>query len=85
MLFALLRRFLRPYARDLAIVVGLQLVATIASLYLPSPNARIIDRGVAGGDTGLILSTGAVMLAVAALQIVCTLAAVYGGARGGGG
>ena len=81
MLFALLRRFLRPYARDLAIVVGLQLVATVASLYLPSLNARIIDRGVAGGDTDIILTTGGVMLAVAALQIVCTLAAVYVGAR----
>jgi len=80
-LFALLRRFLRPYARDLAIVVGLQLVATVASLYLPSLNARIIDRGVAGGDTDIILTTGGVMLAVAALQIVCTLAAVYVGAR----
>ena len=70
MLFRLLTRFLRPYRRDLAIVLALQLVATVASLYLPSLNGHIIDRGVAVGDTSTILSTGAVMLAVAGLQVV---------------
>ena len=40
-------------------VVALQLVATIASLYLPTLNADIIDQGVVTGDTGYILSTGA--------------------------
>lgn len=81
MLIPLLARFLRPYRRELAIVIALQLVATIASLYLPNLNARIIDRGVATGDTHTIVATGAVMIAVAALQILCTLAAVYVGAR----
>ncbi|HEY5377393.1 MAG TPA: ABC transporter transmembrane domain-containing protein [Polyangiaceae bacterium] len=81
MLMQLLRRFLRPYRRDLGIVVLLQLVATAASLYLPSMNADIIDRGVVHGDTGYILSTGGLMLLVAALQIACAVSAVYFGAR----
>jgi ATP-binding cassette subfamily B multidrug efflux pump len=81
MLWRLLRTYLRPYRRHLAAIVALQLLGTLASLYLPSLNARIIDRGVASGDTGVILSTGGVMLAVAALQIVCALAAVWFGAR----
>ena len=81
MLLHLLRRFLRPYRRDLAIVVLLQLVATIASLYLPSMNADIIDRGVVTGNTGYILRTGGAMLLVAALQIACAVSAVYFGAR----
>ena len=38
-------------------------MATIASLYLPSLNADIIDKGVATGDTGYILRTGGWMLA----------------------
>jgi ATP-binding cassette subfamily B multidrug efflux pump len=80
-LIRLLRRYLRPYARELAIIVVLQLVATIASLYLPNLNARIIDRGVTRGDTGEIVSTGAIMLAITGLQIICTIAAVYFGAR----
>ena len=37
----LLRRFLAPYAGSLAIVVALQLVATVASLFLPSENAKL--------------------------------------------
>ena len=53
----------------------------MASLYLPSLNADIIDKGVATGDTGYILSTGGWMLLVTVVQIVCSIAAVYFGAR----
>ncbi|MBJ7604484.1 MAG: ABC transporter ATP-binding protein [Candidatus Dormibacteraeota bacterium] len=81
MLIRLLRRYLRPYWSGLLAVVALQLLGTIASLYLPSLNADIIDKGVAKGDTGYILSTGAWMLAVTVVQIVCSIAAVYFGAR----
>jgi ATP-binding cassette, subfamily B, multidrug efflux pump len=76
-----LRRFLRPYSRWLAAVVVLQLVGTVASLYLPTLNADIIDNGIAKGDTGYILGTGGWMLAVTLLQIVCSITAVYFGAR----
>ncbi|MEV7967868.1 ABC transporter ATP-binding protein [Sphaerisporangium sp. NPDC088356] len=81
MLSRLLRTYLRPYSSALAAVVLFQLVGTIASLYLPSLNADIIDQGVAAGDTGYILSTGGWMLAVSLVQIGCSIAAVYYGAR----
>jgi ATP-binding cassette subfamily B multidrug efflux pump len=81
MLARLLRTFLRPYSRPLAAVVLLQLVGTMASLYLPSLNADIIDKGIARGDTGYILSTGGWMLLVSGLQIACSITAVYFGAR----
>ena len=81
MLVRLLQRTLRPYARPLLAVVALQLVGTAAVLYLPSLNADIIDEGVARADTGYILRTGAVMLGVSLLQVVCTVAAVWYGAR----
>jgi len=81
MLTGLLRRFLRPYRRWLLAVVVLQLVGTMASLYLPTLNADIIDNGIAKGDTGYILGTGGAMLAVSMVQIVCSLIAVYFGAR----
>jgi ATP-binding cassette subfamily B protein len=77
----LLRGHLRPYARPLLAVVALQLVATMASLYLPSLNGDIIDRGIAVGDTGFILGTGAWMLGITVVQIVCSVAAVWFGAR----
>ena len=81
MLLRLLRTYLRPYRTELAIIVVLQLAATIASLYLPSINGRIIDRGVATGDTTYILERGGMMLAIAAVQIACSIAAVWFGAR----
>ncbi|MDH4278019.1 MAG: ABC transporter ATP-binding protein, partial [Acidimicrobiia bacterium] len=70
-----------PYRRSILIVVGLQLVGTMASLYLPSLNADIIDNGVIPADTGYILRVGAVMLAVSLLQISTTIAAVRFAAR----
>jgi ATP-binding cassette subfamily B protein len=81
MLVRLLIRHLRPYRRWLAAVVGLQLVSTLAALYLPSLNADIIDKGVARGDTGYIIRTGGWMLAVSVVQIAASVAAVFFGAR----
>ena len=81
MLLRVLRTFLEPYRRPLLAVVALQLVGTAAVLYLPSLNADIIDRGVARADPGYVLRTGATMLAVSLVQVVCTVAAVWFGAR----
>ena len=81
MLIRLLRTHLRPYSRQLWAVVALQLVGTMAALYLPSLNADIIDEGIAKGDTPYILGAGGWMLAVTLLQIVCSIAAVWFGAR----
>jgi ATP-binding cassette subfamily B protein len=81
MLIALLRRYLRPYRRPLLAVVTLQFIGTMASLYLPSLNADIIDQGVARGDTGYIVRTGGWMLLVTLVQIVCSVIAVFFGAR----
>ena len=81
MLWELLRRFTRPYRALLATVAGLQVVSTLATLYLPTVNAAIIDDGVARGDVRRIVELGAVMLAVTALQVVCAVGAVYFGSR----
>ncbi|MBX6723052.1 MAG: ABC transporter ATP-binding protein, partial [Dactylosporangium sp.] len=81
MLIRLLRTYLRPYRRELALVVLLQLVGSIAALYLPSLNADIIDEGVAKGDTDYILRTGAWMLLVTLAQIAGSVTAVYFGSR----
>ncbi|MCS7478533.1 ABC transporter ATP-binding protein [Umezawaea endophytica] len=81
MLYRLMLTYLRPYRRELWIVLVLQLVGTTASLYLPSLNADIIDFGVAKGDGGYIVSTGGWMLAVTLVQITCSGAAVYYASR----
>ncbi|MHA7222978.1 ABC transporter ATP-binding protein [Arthrobacter sp. RHLT1-20] len=81
MLWKLLVEYLRPHRLLLLAVVILQLAQSIASLYLPTLNADIIDEGVAKGDTDYILNTGGVMLLVTLLQIACAIAAVYFGAK----
>ncbi|MGN6743090.1 MAG: ABC transporter ATP-binding protein, partial [Amnibacterium sp.] len=81
MLGRILVRFLKPYTMLLAGVVVFQAAQTIASLFLPSLNARIIDDGVAKGDTGTILSLGVLMLGITLVQIACSIVAVYFGAR----
>jgi ABC-type multidrug transport system fused ATPase/permease subunit len=83
MLLALLRQYVRPYRRLVAAVMTLQLVSTLASLYLPTVNATIIDDGIAKGDTATIVQLGVVMFAVTALQVVCAVGAVYFGSRTG--
>lgn len=81
MLTRLIRTYLSRYPAHITAVILLQLVATVAMLYLPTLNADIIDKGVAKGDTGYILRIGAWMLAVTFVQIVCTLIAQYFGAQ----
>jgi len=81
MLIKILREYLKPYKREIAIIVGLQLIGTLAALTLPSLNADIIDNGVLRGDTGYILRMGGWMLAVSLVQVVVTIVAVYFGAR----
>ncbi|MGJ5591595.1 ABC transporter ATP-binding protein [Micrococcus lylae] len=81
MLWTLMRRYLTPALGMVLAVLVLQLVSTLATLYLPSLNARIIDEGVAQGDTGRIWQLGGIMLAVAAVQVVAAVSAVYFGAK----
>ena len=81
MLVRLLRRHLRPYTGLLLFVLVLQFAQVMASLYLPTLNADIIDEGVATGDAGYIWRMGAFMLVVSVGQGVCSVAATYLAAR----
>ncbi|MEU8650019.1 ABC transporter ATP-binding protein [Streptomyces sp. NPDC048737] len=81
MLIRLLRTYLRPYKKPIVLLVLLQFLQTCATLYLPTLNADIIDDGVVNGDTGYILSYGALMIGVSLVQVVCNIGAVYYGAR----
>ncbi|MFE0804064.1 ABC transporter ATP-binding protein [Streptomyces sp. NPDC058812] len=81
MLIRLLRTYLRPYHKPIALLVALQFLQTCASLYLPTLNADIIDNGVVKGDSGYILSYGALMIGISLAQVVCNIGAVYYGAR----
>ena len=71
----------RPYWPWAVAVLVLQLLATIAALWLPSLNAQIIDKGITLGDIDFIWNTGFVMLAVSFGQLAAAVLAVYCGAR----
>ena len=68
---------LRPYRGPVSMLMLLQVVQTFVTLYLPTLNADIIDRGVAFGDTGYILSADGFMLLVTVVQVLCLGGAVY--------
>ncbi|MBN2248540.1 MAG: ABC transporter ATP-binding protein [Coriobacteriia bacterium] len=76
-----LLRFLKPYRKQVALVLVLVLLQAIANLYLPDLNANIINDGVAKGDTGFILREGTLMLGVALALGVISIISVYWGAR----
>jgi ATP-binding cassette, subfamily B, multidrug efflux pump len=80
-LIRLLRTYLRPYRKPLAFLLVLQLAQTLATLYLPTLNAEIIDNGVIFHNTHYILKVGGVMLAITLVQIVCAIGAIYFGAQ----
>src|SRR5699024_206191 len=81
MLWTLLRRHLRPYRGHVLAVVVLHLVAILATLYLPSLNADIIDNAVATGDTGYIWRVEGLELPVAMFKVFTAIAAVWFRAR----
>src|SRR5258708_9741447 len=81
MLIRLLRTYIRPYIREVAIVVVLVLIQSIANLYLPNLNADIINNGVAKGDIPYIWRTGAVMLAITLGLGVIAVGGVYWASR----
>jgi len=77
----LLVTYLRPYARQVALVIALLAVQAIANLYLPNLNADIINDGVVKGDIGYIVRTGGLMLLVTLLLALCSVIATFFGAR----
>ena len=71
----------KPYLGAIAAIVVLQTISTLATLYLPSLNARIIDEGVSQGDVPFIWRIGGVMLIVAFVQVISAGIAIWFGAR----
>jgi ATP-binding cassette subfamily B protein len=77
----LLRERLRPYWRQIVLITFLVLLQAIASLYLPTLNADIINEGVLTGDTAYILRTGSIMLVVTLIFVLAAIVGVYYGSR----
>ncbi len=81
MLVRLLRAYLRPYGRQIVVLITLLVAQTVGNLYLPNLNADIINNGVEKGDIHYIWTTGAIMLAIALAVGVLAIVAVYWASR----
>lgn len=80
-LLRLLVFYARAYIPLIVASIVLQLASVLGALMLPALNAQIIDQGIATGDTGYILRTGALMLSLALLQVFAAVGAVFFGAK----
>ncbi|MWB97239.1 ABC transporter ATP-binding protein [Agromyces seonyuensis] len=81
MLTRLLIRYLKPSKWLLLGVLVFQFLSALASLYLPSINADIIDQGVSTGDTDYIWSRGGLMLLISFGQITAAIIATWFAAK----
>jgi ATP-binding cassette subfamily B protein len=77
----LLRAYLRPYGRQIVVLVTLLVAQTVGNLYLPNLNADIINNGVIVGNLHYILHSGEVMLVLTLLVGICAVVAVYWASR----
>jgi len=80
-LYRLVAHNLAPHKGALITIVVLQFLSTLATLYLPTLNADIIDDGVVKGDINTIMSLGGWMLLITAGQVICAIAATFLSAR----
>lgn len=70
-------RFLKPYRIPIAFVFILVFFQSLASLYLPTLMADIVDTGIVKGDTGYIWRVGGLMLLVAIGGTICSIVASF--------
>jgi ATP-binding cassette subfamily B protein len=77
----LLVRYLKPYWKQLILVMVLLMAQAIANLYLPSLNADIINNGVVKGNTAYIMSTGGFMLLVTLVLGIVSVIGIYWGSK----
>ena len=81
MLTRLLREYLRPYRRQVALVVVLMAAQSAGSLYLPNLNADLINYGVVTGNLHYIITTGTLMLGITLGLGAVAVVAVYFASR----
>ena len=66
---------LKPYRRALVIVALTDALGMLMGLFMPYVMSEIVDKGIAGADMTVILSSAAVMLVLSVLSVCSNLAA----------
>lgn len=74
-------RHLKSYTDGIIAVLALMFGQSLSELFLPTLMADIVDIGIVTGNTGFILRTGALMLAVAVGGTACHIGGSFLSAR----
>lgn len=74
-------RFLKPYRWQIFVVLVLVFLQTLGDLYLPTLTSDIINEGVMAGDVATIWDIGKIMLLVAGLSAILSIASSYFSAK----
>ncbi|NGZ76241.1 ABC transporter ATP-binding protein [Saccharibacillus alkalitolerans] len=70
-------RMLKPYRVGVIFVLLMVFVQALSELYLPTLMADIVDKGIALSDVPYIWKIGGLMLGVAMIGMICSIAASY--------
>jgi ATP-binding cassette subfamily B protein len=76
-----LLKYLKPYTWGLIFILGLTYLQVMTTLKLPDYMAKIINDGIVAGDNSVIWHNGMLMLAVALVGALCTVAIGYFSSR----
>lgn len=70
-------KYLKPYTWQCILGPLFKLTEAVLELYLPLLMARVIDNGVANGDTSYIYKMGGIMLGIVTVGLLCALVCQY--------
>ena len=80
-----LLRYIKPFIIPLVASLVLQILRSLADLFLPNLTADIVDIGIVNSDIPYILRIGAFMLLITVFGVVCSIIAGYISAKAGNG
>lgn len=72
-----LLKYLKPYWKQVLLVIILLTLQAISNLFLPTLNAAIVNEGIAKGNLSFIIRTGGIMLLVTLLLAFSSVFATY--------
>jgi len=72
--------YLKPYLKQLIIGPFFKLIEAVLELFMPIFMARIIDVGIANGDTDYIIKSGLIMLGIASAGLLSAIICQYSAA-----
>ena len=68
-----LLKFIKPFYKEIVLLMVLYALSTLASLFMPYVMSNIVEVGIKNGDLPYVLREGGVMIALAVAALTCAL------------